>query len=431
MKNINKIAKAISLYLFIVIFFNNCSTSILVQKRQYRNGYNISISKNKKEENKSAEQKTIKNTSYESKTQGQSKDILCLIEINKQNEACFENTKTTKQPNNTEKVKQSIKNESPKKSFTKTVNLPTAFKKKQLENKENNANDFIFFASIISVAGAFAFLKTKKSKQISAWANTNKTKARILLIFAQIAAASQAIYIGNLLREEEIILSKNTVWIALSGSILACLLYPFKNTKLKLFNRNYFTKKAIELVVIIGTFFSILAIGNQNEISLASKTEIQNTSSQQVQNERKTKAQELHSTKADNGSKIALLALATIISLGLLLLIAVLSCDLACTGAVGTFILLVGTTFSAILLGYIFLSKRILFKKNSTQSSDKKTSRILIPIALGLSVAFVLLLLLTPPSWPTLGALAFLAQKYWIIATIYSILATIGAILYK
>lgn len=431
MKKLNKIVKVISLYLFIVIFFNNCSTSILVQKRQYRNGYNISISKNKKEDDKSVEQRTIKNTFNESKTQRKSKDNSWLIDKNKQNVARFEYTEATKQSNITAPVKQSIKNENPKKGFTKTVHSPIVLNKKQLDNKENSFNDLIFFASIISVAGAFAFLKSKKSKQISAWANANKTKARTLLAISHIATVSQAIYLGTLINEEGITLSKNTLWISLSASILAGLLYPFKNAKLKFFKRNYFMRKAIELVVIIGTFVSILTISNQNKISFSHKTEVQNASSKMVQNERKNLTNNHHSTLADNGSKVALIALATIVGLGLLLLIAVLSCDLMCTGAVGSFILLVGTTFSAIVLSYIFISKGILFKKGTTKTSNKKTSRLIVPIVLGLSVAFVLLLLLTPPTWSILGALPFLAQKYWIIASIYSILATIAAILYK
>jgi hypothetical protein len=434
MKKLNKTAKVIGLYLFILIFFHNCSTNLIVQKRLYRKGFNIGISTINKNENQSSDQKIAEHAKHKVKTESQTADFPCL-ENSKKNE--ISNTKAEHkispvQSNHERNASKNENDQDQKNILDSSVNLASNKTDSHKAKQESTSTELFILGSILSIAGAFIFLKSKKSKQISIWAKENKSKARILLTIAQIALVSQAIYYGNLLKEDGITLSKNALWIALSASALGCLLYPYKNSKLKFLSRNYFNKKAIELVMIIGSFFSILTIGNQNEISFQSTVEIhQNTNQYKHEQEQKKVEKKSQGAAIENNGKIALFALATIISLGLLLLIAVLSCNLACTGAIGAFLLLVGSSYTAIILSYIFISKRIFKKKESSESTDKKPSRIIIPIALGVSVALVLLLLLVPTWWSIIGVLAFLVQKYWIISTIYSILATIAAIIYK
>ncbi len=218
-------------------------------------------------------------------------------------------------------------------------------------------------------------------KQISYWARSHKTAARIILILLYIPLNIAGLVTGYLLQETGITLSANFIYTLIIIVLAVYLFYPAKAT--------YFKRKFFEGVMITCTYLMICFYGNQlnnptpvlpfaNSIQAVSYT-IHHTAIpsvnkiagktltiKELRKELKKAFQQKKEMK--KGWKIALIILSILVAAGLILLLVVLSCTIACNSseALAIIVFILGT--AAIIFG---LLKLIQFISGNKRTKEK------------------------------------------------------------
>lgn len=227
-------------------------------------------------------------------------------------------------------------------------------------------------------------------KRISFWASKHKTATRIFIVLAYIPLNILGLYLGTLLTESDVSLSPGYIYSVFLLIIATVFLYN------KQFS--YYKRKLADFSLGVLTFAGICFYGNQvsNQtpvfpfsgltvaVSLSNYsnlTEIKksNPSKEKLsKKEFKTLRKNIRKQKNDgSGTNVLLIVLTIIVALGLLALLASLSCTIACNGseALAWIVLLLGT------FGIVFLAVRIIrrIKKGPRKTEIKKEETVSTP----------------------------------------------------
>jgi hypothetical protein len=239
-------------------------------------------------------------------------------------------------------------------------------------------------------AGIISKPKSCTMKRISFWASKNKTLTRIFFILAYIPLNILGLCLGNLLAESNLSFGPGYIYSVFLLIIATVFLY---NNQF-----NYYKRKLADFSLGLLTFAGICYYGNHINnsnpvfpfsgstvaISLSNHsnlTEIKvlNPSKEKLsKKEFKTLRKNIRKQKHDaSGTNVLLIVLTILVALGLLYLLAALSCTIACNGseALAWIVLLLGA------FGIAFLTFRIIRRINKGPRNPriKKEETVSIP----------------------------------------------------
>ncbi len=229
-------------------------------------------------------------------------------------------------------------------------------------------------------------------RKISVWANRNKIKARIALSFCFIMLYATGLYCGHLFKTAGITIS---FLLLIPAGILYLgmqLYFPTDAEKKSLGMRRYFNRSRIShFFLSLSLFMLLLFLGNRPEYLfkqslLATKASASSLlpgdstqhywnpvvfrSMMKDANGKKLKLKErkkllrqqisaIQHSKSTDGEKALLIALAIIVALGLMYLVAALSCAIICSDAAFLGILTLGVGAFLIVFGLIKVIRSI------------------------------------------------------------------------
>ncbi len=241
-----------------------------------------------------------------------------------------------------------------------------------------------------------------KSKRVSLWASKNKRVSQILIVFIHILLLYIAIILGNLFFQLGVYFSSIYIWIDLAIFATLSLNYPNNKSIFRSQGINFFVfRKFTDFVIVLLSFLLLVVITNSNQRNGELKLESlsvdqltasvigptvlkQNSSGEVTMSVKKSRSDSLKNNKnrprfkiflqenkkleKTKGEKIIYTILALFGSIVLITILALLTCDLACSGAT------VAALFVSILgvggvLFLFFLIMRNLHKKRNLTSN--------------------------------------------------------------
>lgn len=226
-------------------------------------------------------------------------------------------------------------------------------------------------------------------KAISFWAKHNPWKARLFIVLIHILLATTGYWVGNEILSYNIQLPAFLLFVFILLFIAAAIVYPIKK------KGNYFRQKICDFTLAASSFFMIVCLANNqnlpatiyNSISASSsvsttlkkekpmaeeilaslkhrdKSTLSKTEKRILKKEFKEQLKIYSIAKVKGNKKDAgdagLIILAIVAALGLLYLVAAISCGIACNGADGAAVVVAVLGTAAVILGLILVIKRI------------------------------------------------------------------------
>jgi hypothetical protein len=230
---------------------------------------------------------------------------------------------------------------------------------------------------------------------ISGWARDHKWTSRFLIIGIHIVITLLALYIGRTLQDLSFPFSQSVFWVAMLLFIATAACYPDKRTKKAYASASvyYIHQKTCDFLLPVFTFLMVCFIGNspanlvlssftsqgsslmqpagnENPVKIAEDVKPGARSLKLSRTERKALIRKLktqikqafqqgNEQKKNRGTKIALVVLASLVSLGLLYLVAALACSLSCNGSEAGAILVLVFGISGVVTLFIVVIKAI------------------------------------------------------------------------
>jgi hypothetical protein len=248
-------------------------------------------------------------------------------------------------------------------------NLPSVVLKPETENQKGIENNFIpalgGATGILSII-LLSFFR-KQSKQISFWASQNSWKSRGLITAAHFVTGASALAFGDQLSVDGFIISEAAKYIALSTIATAVFLYPFPRSA------NYLHRKTLDAVLFTSGAMMMLYAGNQYEVK-----QQQNPAQAVYSFSTNTQATDWHLAKKEisipkikkqddpkkksKDDKVGLTIVASLIFLGLLYLLAALSCSISCSGLEGLAVAVGIGGGIGLVIGFVAVIKSIFGK---------------------------------------------------------------------
>ena len=212
--------------------------------------------------------------------------------------------------------------------------------------------------------------------QLSFWARKHVWSTRLIIIFLIYPLLNiSGWFIGDLLALNGITFNQNLGYILSFIILFLFLIYPYKIDK-KRYRHYYAWKKTTEILMICTTFCFILLRGNgfnsENGTNLVVTSGYASVVDKNVEPSSKTLEKEKKNfikkfvknlrNKYKNASKrdkTGMIILAILVALGLIFLLGVLSCSIACGGAEGLAYAIFFIGLGAIIFGLVRVIKRI------------------------------------------------------------------------
>lgn len=230
-------------------------------------------------------------------------------------------------------------------------------KKSDLSQKKpfRKSETFILMMAVLAGLIPLAAIKAtpKLAENISFRAAMNPWKTRFMFAGVQIAMGIAGVLLGKRLADSGIHLSDLSRDLLLGAFLTSSLLYPVRNTSIKLLKHSYLRQKAFDLALAISGFMLMVNAGN-DPIMRASLTrmvsfkshEQQNVNmltahsqaSKQLlyyQNDKQVQDEQKAAQKKEKTRKISLTILAVLGAVLLGFLLAAAACGLACEGMEG------------------------------------------------------------------------------------------------
>lgn len=234
-------------------------------------------------------------------------------------------------------------------------------------------------------------------QSISLWAHRHRPYAITLIVVLKIAFVFLALSAGILLRQQQVILPGTASYVCVGMMILLYLYYPH-------FAKKYRSRKRMEMAFLFFSFWGAAFWSNQFNPTLQSSSpvfasvhpiKVKKPTAQQIieslkyrhkssltrvekrilKKELKIQAKQYVSAKLSGDKEKARktwLTLAVIVgALGILYLLAALTCTIACNGADGAAIAVAIIGFAGIIWGTIALIRRINKKKKEKQPTKE------------------------------------------------------------
>lgn len=242
-------------------------------------------------------------------------------------------------------------------------------------------------------------------KKLSRWAKDHKWPARITIILSSLLLVGLGITTGLLLKDIQLILP--VLVLVFSGLFYAAGVFFYPDRRDKTVRVSYYRQKTCDLLLAGSVFLMLAYLGNHprqildysspftpasaNSSSLPKDSSIRTykslgvfAASMKDENgkwlkwkERKKLLKEQvraikQSKEPSNGGKVALILLSVLVALGLIALIAALSCEISCggSGTLAVVVLVGGTALVVFLL--VVLIRKILGKRKKEIKDPKE-----------------------------------------------------------
>jgi len=235
-------------------------------------------------------------------------------------------------------------------------------------------------------------------KKISLWAKKNKWAARLLIICIYILLNVLGYAYGILLKEAGVTFSLNLFILVFLLFLTSTTLYPSKKNRKNDATSFYFKQKSCDVILALSSFCMIVYVGNNYNSLSGSYSTVNGTANTTLPFPTDSTIKSYHSISefkesikddqgkslnwkekkkllkkqikgiqaskdVSDGGKIALIFLSVLVALGLLYLLAALSCSVACSGAEGLAVVIVLLGTGAIIFLLVKVIKGILRKK--------------------------------------------------------------------
>ena len=234
----------------------------------------------------------------------------------------------------------------------------------------------------------------KLASNISFWAATNPWKTRFMSAGIQIALGAAGVVLGEKLAYNGIHFSTLSKDVLLGAFLTSSVLYPVKNTSIRLFKHSYIRQKTFDLALALSGLMLMVYAGNDpvmrasltnmvsfksheqqnvnmmNDNSQAPKQLVYYQNNKQLQNEQPAPRKK----EMNRGMKDLLSFLIVLAALGLGFLLAVASCEIYCNGMVGlSFLVGIGGGVLLIILA-VGLIKSIWHPKPKNRIKPSETN---------------------------------------------------------
>ncbi|MBL0340812.1 MAG: hypothetical protein IPP71_07760 [Bacteroidetes bacterium] len=351
------------------------SCSVDVQKRHYRSGYHISISKKyspHKKSNPTKEELTF--------LQNKSKSISSFsaatpaqLDIQKAHYPVLSHHGQLTDVNNIKTGLNSEFSNSPdlrsplthlqQKNFKNKTSAPSnRISNHSHPNKKQHDSWFLAFAGAIALLLNFTFKPfIPRTRKIGYWSLNNRKVARGLHFIAHTLLAGCGLFIGKQLHELGILTSDVTTFSLAAFTSLVALLYPVRKHKSGLFKNTYAKQKLFALTMVLCGFSLFINIGDryaENDwkygIGVSSNRQIANATFSSTSS---SISQTYH--QQDKTKEVVLTVVTCLVSLLLTFLIAAGSCGLACSGQEGLSVVVLVIGIPALILGTVAVVKSI------------------------------------------------------------------------
>lgn len=218
-----------------------------------------------------------------------------------------------------------------------------------------------------------------QSIRISQWAHDNAWKSRIIITLIHISLVVLGISIGQLAKQLEIILGIECLWIGIALLMVLFLGYPTRKPKARSQKVHaYVHRKVNDFAIALISLLLLILLSNRsdyagnktgrffqvNELGAAilGPSPIDDTPSTGVSVYKSKDSKDR--TKAE---KIIYTLLALAGAIVLIILLALFTCELACSGATAAAILVSVLGIGGVLLLFFFFMKRLHNKKRKDQ----------------------------------------------------------------
>ncbi|HMT29875.1 MAG TPA: hypothetical protein PKD91_11405 [Bacteroidia bacterium] len=364
--------KVVALFLVLIM---TASCSLEIQKRHYRSGYHISISK------KYHPQQKVPYTNIQAaKFKKPTSEALAYIPeaISSDRSKQHYPTRTNVNPSSGAKYTSFIKHaektsngikyyfHKSKPASRTNKNTSSADSKKIQTEKAKNKNSDNWFLSITALCAAFIAGIFKpaipKTRKVGYWALNHRKTSRVLHFVSHSILAGCGLFLGKQLYEIGIVTSDFGSYILAGTTSFFALLYPIRKHKTSIFKNTYTKQKLFALALVMSGFSLFLNIGNRiasHDIKLNSNYTGQIFSASSSPMKPIQNFQEDTTQNGDKAAKIIFTVLTCLISLILTFLIVAASCSLSCSGqgALSAIVLIVG--IPALIIGTVAVIKAI------------------------------------------------------------------------
>lgn len=234
-------------------------------------------------------------------------------------------------------------------------------------------------------------------KKISLWARHHRWQTRFLIIIIYIILNLIGLFFGDILFASGVVISSFVIYAVCFVFLLGLIFYPSRKDKDK-YQNFYSRQKFNDFILVTTSFLLIVSFGNHYNLSqsvsqspfhsiysIASTTvSLEQSNGLSIEKPvKKKKAFKSFKQKlkenirllrkeykdASPGERTALIILSVIVALGLLLLVAALSCNISCGGAEGA-ALAVGILGTALI---IFLLVKVIKRINRGKPKKEPT----------------------------------------------------------
>jgi len=239
-------------------------------------------------------------------------------------------------------------------------------------------------------------------KKISFWARTHKWSAQFIIVAIHIILLFIGYKTGILFSKVNVFVPSIAFYILIGILLVTAFSYPLRSQK-KQVSSFYFRQKSCDFILAASSFCMIVYFGNHDKNIFIRNSEIQATVSHPVsvpgdsslktyksiaafkaslkdehekslslKEKKKLLFQQIKGIKKSKdtspGGKVALIILSIIVAIGLIALLAALSCSIACAGAdvLAIIVMALGTA------GIIILLVRVIRNINGKRRKQKK-----------------------------------------------------------
>lgn len=239
-------------------------------------------------------------------------------------------------------------------------------------------------------------------KKLSFWARNHKIAARFIIVVSQILLAATGIFTGILLKSLGFSFSSITLIVLIIAFAICFIFYPVKNKRSKSLSF-YIKQKSFHLALATVSFLLVVFAGNRPNTLLLANSDVSATvpvkppadsashkyksikdfsASMKDGNGKTLKWKERKkllkaqvkairkSSDLSKGEKTTLVILSVLVAIGLLFLVAAISCNLSCSGYDGA-AALVGLGGGVLVILLLIVAIRAIYKKERKKRLKK------------------------------------------------------------
>jgi len=328
-------------YLSLLFIVSACSSVHHVEKRRYKKGYFIQWNK-KEVKNVKQNHESIFSNDVELLNQQKTKDKTA-------NQVAVD-VKKTPSISETKEDYFFTENKSSNDNTTSIFPAPTVSKTTYHSKSRNSTSKistikkstdtglYLISGIIGAIIMSLFFANKKRAKKVSKWASENPKKTVTAILGTKSVLALGALHFGSMLHSSGYNFSENSLFVLLSLFSVSAVFYPIRKKQKGIFKQGYLKQKTHDIVLATLGFSMMLSLGNVSSQDpnylpilnpITNQTSIEEEYIPVMSDET---AESKNSSDEDTFGKVVGTIFIVAAFLGLLLLLAMLSCSISCNG---------------------------------------------------------------------------------------------------